>query len=566
MVSYRPAERKLDELFPEDRLFTMGPRRVLGDEECMASDWSDIDPAGRASTPVTRGEWRLLVVAAALAFILGALNLAKPSLWHDELVHVFVAKSVATCGRALLPSGDPIASAPLYHALLAPVVRLFGDGEFAMRFPSVLLATVNVFLAFFTVRPLLGRATALVTAFALALSPWSVAWSREARFYTLQQTAYLCMILITQCLVTKRRASTLAACGVGALCVYLCGIAISLHSVLFLAPLGTYAFLAFVSTRRIRSRWMLYGLAVGAIGAATMMGYYLFLPRADSLAIFKEAGLGGTRVDPLRASHLYYLDWLGRNLSVGFLALALIGYAGMIIRERRRGLFAALAFWAPVLCLSFLVSYRRPRFMYFAFPFYVAAFSYGLVMLCGFLPRMRRSWKHAAAGLLVLAFLGRLAVSAVYLVGDSVDAARGADTTLARRHPQWREPCRYVRERLDPDTAVLTTTYLPVLYYVGRVDNWYPSKWLPQEVGETGLEGLHDVAAIEAFVAEHPKGYFIAEWWRFDVVDVFPQIADDNAWVRANMTRIDEASSKDVTVYAWGMADVSSPHHPAPEH
>ena len=115
-----------------------------------------------------------------------------------------------------------------------------------------------------------------------------------------------------------------------------------------------------------------------------------------------------------------------------------------------------------------------------------------------------------------------------------------------------RAPCRYVRERLADDVAVIATTYVPVLYYVGCIDDWYPSEHFPQEVWETGSEGIRNVAELEAFVAGHPKGYYLAEWWRLNA-DVFPQLAADRAWVLEHMTRIDAASSDDVTVYAWGM-------------
>ena len=68
-----------------------------------------------------------------------------------------------------------------------------------------------------------------------------------------------------------------------------------------------------------------------------------------------------------------------------------------------------------------------------------------------------------------------------------------------------------------------------------------------------GLERLED---FQRFVAEHPKGYFIAEWSRFErnVADVpWTDLSEDIAWVTANLTRIDEASTADVSLYAWGM-------------
>jgi hypothetical protein len=149
---------------------------------------------------------------------------------------------------------------------------------------------------------------------------------------------------------------------------------------------------------------------------------------------------------------------------------------------------------------------------------------------------------------IVVLFLLRLGVSTYTLTNDSINAARGADTTLARRHPQWREPSAYVRENLDR-AVVVTTTYLPALHYIGQVDNWYPTEYLWWEEDETGYRDLETFDDFKEYVGAHPKGFYIAEWWRWDRNDF---LSEEVAWVEAHLRRIVEASSDDVTVYAWG--------------
>jgi len=500
--------------------------------------------------PVARWEKAVVLLAVCAALLLGGMNLAGPSLWHDELVHVFVAKSIAETGRPALPSGNAYGSAPLYSAILAAVIEAFGDGEAAVRFPSVLFGAVNVVLVFAVLRPLLGRATALVAAVALAVSPWSVAWSREARYYACQQTLYLVTLLAVWQVFVREGRKVAAGFALLAALAYVCAVFTALHSVLFLGPIGAYAALMAVRDERVRARAAMVCCAAAVAGALTMLGYRLFLPYGDAMAVFKEVGIGGKLTDAARGGRSFYLRWLWQNLSTGFFGLAMVGFALMVWRERRRGLWAALAFWAPVGALTFLIAYRRPRNMYFAFPFYVAAFSYGLVQIARFMTTARRSWWRAMGAVVLAVFLARLAVSAGSLTQDSVRVAEGAHVTLARRHPQWRGPCRYVRARLDGRTAVLSTTWIPVFYYVGQIDDWFPSKCIPWEWWETGSDGLKDVADLEAFIAAHPKGYFLAEWWRFDVFD---EVAEERAWVQTHMTRVDEGSSPDVTLYAWGM-------------
>jgi hypothetical protein len=155
---------------------------------------------------------------------------------------------------------------------------------------------------------------------------------------------------------------------------------------------------------------------------------------------------------------------------------------------------------------------------------------------------------HTGAAALILVFGARTALSTACLVEDSVSVARGKTDTLAGSHPDWRTACAYVRAHGN-DGAVLTTSYLPVLYYAGRVDDWYPSRVVVWEYAESGLDGLKTLDDLKAFVVQHPRGYFLAEYRRFEHA---PYFAEDIAWVTANMRRIDEASSRDVTVYAWG--------------
>ncbi len=558
----------------------LGRRRILamwyGGDSCyrmahmshMTQHLSEPIQGGRFRKHPTRFEWAVLLCAVICAFVLGSANLGTPSLWHDELFHVFIAKNIVEEGKPTLPSGRYSASAPLLSAILAGSSVIFGDNELGYRFPSVLFGCLNVVLTFLLVRALLGKPTALVAAWAVALSPWCVAWSREARLYTLQQTLYLVTMYTVWRLMTaetdKEHRGRVFLMGFSAVLTYCLGVLTSLHSTLFLAPIGTYAFfmLVYNTSRRppqagglrwLLSRWTLACVIVAAAGLITLTAYRLLLPESDAGVIFQIAGIGISKLEGLRAVRLYYFKWLWQNLSLGFFILAMVGFILMLVREGRRGLFAALCFWAPVLVLTFLVSYRRPRFMFFVFPMYAAACSYGLLRLICFTPKARQSWLHGATALVIAVFLARLCFSVFLLVQDSVEAASGSHTTLARRHPQWRKPCLYVRDRLEPGVAVLSTTYLPVLYYVGRIDDWYPSRCISWEYWETGSKGLRNVEELKAFIAEHPHGFFIAEWWRFDA-DVFDELEEDRRWVRANMERLEEASSADVTVYAWGNA------------
>ncbi len=491
---------------------------------------------------------------AALAF--GAANLAGPSLWHDELVHVFVAQSIAETGRAALPSGEPYYNGTLFHLILAVAIKLFGAGEAVVRSPSVLLSALNVALTYWVLRPIAGRPVALIAAVGMALSPWNVAWARQARFYTLHQTLYLLHIGAFWRLTEAKSLRAAALPAIGAIAAFLLGVLTSYHALIFLAAPGAYAVGQAFAARRWKTRWtwILAGIALAGLTGIGLID--VLMNTVDRKAVIDNGGLGGKIVFTEREHRLYYIDWLRLNLGRGFLLLALGGTGAMLWRGRWRGAYAALAFWAPIFVLTFLIGYRWPRFMFFAYPFYVAAWACGVYTLCAWLLQPKPGWARKAVALVAVVFLVRLGVSAARNVGNSLDAARGVHTTLATQHPDWRGPCEWVKARANADGAVIvTTSYLPVRYYAGRVDEWYPSRSLPWESVESGLPGLPGIEQLAAFVATHPRGYFIAEWWRFErnyEGAPWGDLSEDIAWVQAHMRKVDEASSADVTVYAWG--------------
>jgi len=287
---------------------------------------------------------------------------------------------------------------------------------------------------------------------------------------------------------------------------------------------------------------------------STLFLFYYSLSEADHNAIFREGGLTGStanlHLDKGRADRFYYLRFFANNMSRTVFLAAMFGFLALLIKEKTRGFLLVSAFWVPLLALSF-IGYRQHRFLFFAFPFYVLAFSYGVFSLWQFCCT-RKSLGFGIAFMLIVIFFSRLTISGVRLLNDSIVIASGADVSLAKQHPRWRVPCTYVRERLNDETVVIGTDVLPILYYAGKCDNWFPSKVTPWEWVESGMKGLVDTEELKKFLLEHPSGFFLAEHRKFWYIRRF--IPEEVEWVAANMTWLKEASNPDISVFAWGQA------------
>jgi mannosyltransferase len=123
----------------------------------------------------------LMLVAAALRFS----TLDLQSFWYDEAftpVNVLHPSLWATLRSVAHTENTP----PLWYVLAWADVRLFGAGEVALRWPSALVGTLTVPVAWAVGRELTGRrATAIATAALVTFNPLLVWYSQEARAYGL---------------------------------------------------------------------------------------------------------------------------------------------------------------------------------------------------------------------------------------------------------------------------------------------------------------------------------------------------------------------------------------------
>jgi len=105
------------------------------------------------------------------------------SLWLDEVLSVKRAAlpDWATYVQVAGSSGH----GPIYERLILRPWMLLGTHEFYLRFPSVLLGTLNHALVFVIGRRLLGHRVALLGGLVFALSAFHIAYTQETRPYVL---------------------------------------------------------------------------------------------------------------------------------------------------------------------------------------------------------------------------------------------------------------------------------------------------------------------------------------------------------------------------------------------
>lgn len=312
--------------------------------------------------------WLVLGLAAWLRF----LGIGSKSLWYDEAWSVALS-AVDLKTAVILVKGQIYP--PLYQILLHFWLLLFGTSETAARSLSAVFGLASVAALYNLTVRISGRRTALVAALILAVSPFHVEYSQEARGYSLLVLLSLVSYDLLLVWLDEHKWITGTAYVVfTALCLYT-------HPYAFLIPLSQSLIWAFhlIEEKKHPGKELLWWLALGSAIAL------LFLP---ILPVFLRAAGEVSRNFWIRRPD-YWDIWntlkyfLGQSrwslLSLGLTVL--LGTVSMLIYEgehRFRAKIYLAWWWLPILAAfafsSLAFSVYQIKYLIFAsIPLYLLA-------------------------------------------------------------------------------------------------------------------------------------------------------------------------------------------------
>ncbi len=130
-----------------------------------------------------------------LALLPRLIDLGARPFWLDE---VFTLQRASLAPSALVQDSFLNHHMPSFFLLLSPLVGL-GDPQFWLRLPSAVFGALSVVLVFLIAARVAGRTAGTIAALIIGLSPTALAFSQEARSYTLE----MCLILVALYGVTR---------------------------------------------------------------------------------------------------------------------------------------------------------------------------------------------------------------------------------------------------------------------------------------------------------------------------------------------------------------------------
>lgn len=387
----------------------------------------------------------IVIIAALLRFY----KLGEWSLWIDEIY---------TINRAQIHFSDPVRILQnLPKTLWLPIsfifanisLQVFGVTEWSARLTSALLGIVSIPLLYIPVRKIAGIGTALIFVLLLALAPWHLFWSQNARFYSSLMLLYAVAAFLFYLAIEQDRPVLFIPFY---LLFYLALserlVAGFLFPTIFLYVVSIWIF-RFERPRGLTQRNLVFFLIPIFVMIAFEVIRYLFT--GSSLVTFFIADFGNKQVeDPFRL-----LIAIIYNISFPVFALGLFAGLYLLLKKDRLGLFLIISALLPVLLLMVMnmFMFTKDRYVFTTLTFWLLLASIAIWEL---VKHTNGMGKFLALGLLVVLMSDAAGKNIQYYL---VDHGNRRD---------WRAAFQIIKDKGQPEDVVVAWWPEFSPFYLGR--------------------------------------------------------------------------------------------------
>jgi mannosyltransferase len=148
----------------------------------------DIKGIEKAYNSIKEQPWfpyMLLILITGLAAGLRFYKLGEWSFWIDEIFTINRATVHYHSFETILLNLPPnIKWIPISTILTGQTLNILGINEWSARLVSAFVGIITIPILYFPMRKLFNVPVALIALLLLAVSPWHIFWSQNARFYT----------------------------------------------------------------------------------------------------------------------------------------------------------------------------------------------------------------------------------------------------------------------------------------------------------------------------------------------------------------------------------------------
>jgi mannosyltransferase len=357
-------------------------------------------------------------------------RLGEWSFWIDE---------VLTVNRVV--GGLSGVTRPSFH-LIGIALNLFGVSDWSARLVPSLIGAATLPILYFPTRRLFGPAAALLAMLLLAVSPWHLYWSQNARFYTMLLLFYSLSAFSFYWWLETGRLRCLIA---GALLLGLASLE-RVNAIFFVPVLAVYILALFTLRfeRPLGLRWR--NLALLALPLLPFAVYQIMVAGIiDSLSTW----IFGRIHDPARVLLSIIYD-----VGLPVFLLALMGGVYLLLKKSRAGLFFLLGAVLPTLTLVLMSPFTQAfsRYVFMTLPFFaiLAAVAAKEIFL-----QAQRPVRLLALSVILLLLADAFSQNFLYYNYQNGN------------RENYKDAYALVQQRMEPQDWVVTTRPEIAEYYMG---------------------------------------------------------------------------------------------------
>jgi mannosyltransferase len=391
-----------------------------------------------------RYELGALVAITLLASLLRFYQLGAWSFWTDEIFTVGRAQSSLNLDT-IIGTWPPISI-----LLTGGALKLLGVSEWTARLVPAIIGIASIPVLYWPTRNMLGITNARVAVLLLAISPWHLYWSQNARFYTALLLLYTLALFAFYFGIEKDRPAYLLA----SLAFTFIASRERFMALFFVPVVGTYLLLLkllpFEKPAGLRARNVGLLLLIGLAAILVDISRYFVVHQSyfyDSLTDF----LGRPINDPFRLT-----AFIASNLGVPLATLASFSVVYLLLGRSRSGLFLAIAAIVPVLLLLTISPFIFTKDRYV----FVTLFCW-LMLAAGAVEAVLSQLKGPARVLAV-------GVAIMLIVDATWDNVQYFQINNGNR-PDWKGAFALVQDRRESGDIVVTTWPELAAYYLGEI-------------------------------------------------------------------------------------------------
>ncbi len=476
----------------------------------------------------------LIVGLVILAGVLRFYDLSHQSYWMDEGYTVNAVTSVLERGSTVLDSGQRYPCST-YCYPTAYIVNIFGDSPAAYRFISALLGFLFIFVVFFITQDMFNSRIALLSSFFTAFSYWQIAWSRQARWYTLFATFFwLSLYFFYKTLYSQNKKYTYLYGLLTCICLI---IAVMTHTLGYILPIVYMIWIAIeyiciqkkYTWKKIVTYCIWCGLCLAVLSMITNVNIIEYV-----ISIYNPS-----YVLPYYANFYLHHYWLYIVCVVALLLSGNIPY-----KKTVQYVLLPLGIYGAI--LSFFTSTVHYRYLFHVTPVFFIIASVGILYMYDKIKKISLKVLFCVCIFGLSVTMGGITFSLkneYYLESDSLHATEKRPYYVYTPQPDWNAAYAFIRTHQKSDDIVISSHPHFNKIFLHNPGYWLAYDYLGLDNATSYVQNnkeyyvgalvVSDVYELEE-VTKHNTGYIIFDFMSADK-KIHPEIL---TYIQKNFTLV----------------------------